>query len=99
MSTGSKQNQQPYYDAILYANLHTLALRGYHGYILDLQLSNLRNLRWVKLLDVEIRGQNSPSGITELDITNTKELRYARRLGGIFSCTDLTTIEFMDTMQ
>lgn len=58
-------------------NLHTLSLRGFHGHVLELQLSTLPNLRTLKLHNIEIRNYNQPgfNGITKLANTHTQPLR------------------------
>ncbi|QDS69971.1 hypothetical protein FKW77_002912 [Venturia effusa] len=64
-------------------NLHTLSLRGFHGYILKLQLSTVPNLRTLKLLNIQIHQQIGLNGITEVEESHTIAPRNANFANGI----------------
>ncbi|TID19747.1 hypothetical protein E6O75_ATG07085 [Venturia nashicola] len=80
-------------------NLHTLSLRGFHGHVLELQLSTLPNLKTLKLRNIEIGGYNQigSNKITELQDSYTKAPRHARSNNGITVFSDLRTFPQLRT--
>ncbi|KAE9983678.1 hypothetical protein EG328_009635 [Venturia inaequalis] len=68
-------------------NLHTLCLRGFHGHVLELQLSSLPNLRTLKIRNIQIRDHNQIglNGITKLETFHTQAPLSAN---GISICSD-----------